>query len=145
MVKDGLLDEYRKYMEDPEKIPSDAYGQSLVTRVIQRYGSIERAQRILSREGEGREEKKTKSIENKVSVDENKSNLIKFSDLMQLNPDRIFDNRKDKERLIRKYGYPKLHAEYQEGKSDFLSELTDAQLGNLFKRTYYSVKKQFGR
>jgi hypothetical protein len=144
MAKDGLLNEYRKYLADPDAIPSDAYAQSLVTRVIQRYGSIEGAQRILSEE-EGGEEKKTKSIENKVLADENKFNLIKFSDLMQLNPDRVFDSRKDKERLIRKYGYPKLNAEYKEGKSDFLSELSDAQLGNLFKRTYYSVKKQIGK
>lgn len=141
MAKDGLLEEYRRYMEDPEKIPSDKYAQSLVNRVIAKYGSIENAQRMISEKKEdnaAQEDKKTKSLENKL-------NFVKFSDNMQLNPDRVFDSRQDKEDLIRKYGYPQLYALYKEGKGDFLSKLSDSAIGELFKNTYYSVKKQLGK
>ncbi len=94
---------------------------------------------------QGRFKKNAKSLDTKIESDETKSNklnFINFSNSLQLNPDRIFDSRKDKEDLIRKYGYPKLYSVYNEAQGDFLSKLTDAQLGDLFKRTYYSVKKQ---
>jgi hypothetical protein len=139
MAKDGLLEEYYKYREDPDSVPSDAYGQSLVTRVIAKYGSIENVPKLISKKDKNEEDnRKRVSLENKLK-------FIETSDEMQLNPDRIFDNRQDKEKLIRKYGYPKLNAVYREGRGDFLSKYSDTKLGEFFKNIYHSVKKQLGK
>lgn len=133
MVKDSLLEEYRKYLEDPEKIPGDAYPQSLVNRVIYKYGSIEEAQELINTD----EEKRT-SLENKL-------NFVKRTDEMNINPDEILEKRIEKENLIREYGYPKLYAVYDESKGDFLSKSSNDQLGEFFKKTYHSVKEQLAK
>ncbi|MGY4884515.1 MAG: hypothetical protein ACP5NZ_02965 [Nanobdellota archaeon] len=123
MEKDGLLEQYIKYTEDPESIPSDAYAQSLVTRVIRKYGSIENAQELVNIE-----KKKRTSLENKF-------NFIKTADEMHLNPDELLENRADKENLILKYGYPN-----DPNKRDLLAKYSDEKLGEFYKKIYYSIK-----
>jgi hypothetical protein len=73
--------------------------------------------------------KEEKEVEKKNKL-EKMALFVKNSDQMNLNPDRPFDNRYDKSRLIKQYkGYS----------TDYLS---DFQLGSLFKKVYYSAKKK---
>lgn len=123
MAKDGLLNEYYNYLENPESIPSDAYAKSLVNRVIIKYGSIEKAQELINIE-----KKRRTSLENKI-------NFIKTADEMHLNPDELLENRADKENLILKYGYPN-----DPNKGDFLAKYSDEKLGEFYKKIYYSIK-----
>ena len=101
---------------------------------------IARADYLLRKYGPSGKPSSTKPKKSKEEKEaEKKSNLekmtlfVKLSDQMNLNPDMPFNNRDDKSRLINKYkGYN-------------TTNLSDFQVGNLFKRIYYSTKKQLSK
>jgi hypothetical protein len=89
-------------------------------------------------------EKYEKSIElEKMAV------FLKRSNDIGLNHERIFDNREDKEKLIKDYGYSNLSYQGQfynkDGPGISLTECNDAKIGWAFKNLYESFKKQLGK
>ena len=138
MEEDGLLGEYWNY--NPENDPSGAYGISLTDRIIQRYGSIEKApKRVDKKNEEGKDNSKQNELEKKIE-------FIKRVDGMGINPDCIFLNRDVKETLIRQYkGKTKLNRKGQnhdkENKMDYFSHCSDAKLGLIFRDLYRSFSK----
>ena len=93
-------------------------------------------------------EKELESFE-KESELEKKFNFVASADSMELNPDNLFQNREDKEKLIRDYGYFNLSYKGQKYKKDEigipLSECSDSKICLAFKNLYNSFKKQLDR
>jgi hypothetical protein len=120
MVKDSLLEEYHNYLKNPERIPSDAYAQSLTTRILRKYGSFDNIPK-------SKEKGADKGELEKMVL------FVKLSNDMNLNPDKPFDNRYEKSIRIREFkGYS-------------TGNLSDFQLGSLFKKLYYSAKKKLDK
>ncbi len=90
--------------------------------------------------------KKSKQEKDKQNKLEKMTLFVNSSDQIGLNADLIFNNREDKERLIRNYGYSSLNYSGQQYKRDDpgipLSQCSDAKIGHAFKKLYYSFKKQ---
>jgi hypothetical protein len=80
---------------------------------------------------------------------EKKFNFVTQADSKGLNPDNLLQNREDKERLIKNYGYSTLRFKgqnYKKGEKGIpLSECSDSKIGNTFRSLYNSFRKQLDK
>lgn len=124
MAKKTLEEKYLRY--NPEEDPSGAQGMELADQIIDKYGSIENFPKLIIKEN-----KENKFSDKEKGGDlEKKVLFVKRVDEMQLNPERVFDNRSEKEKLIKEY----------KGDKSYFSNFSDYQIGMFFKNLYNSAK-----
>jgi len=138
----GLLRKYFSY--NPNADPNGSYGKMLADAVIERYGSIENVPSLLKKrnvEGMSLQELKEKGMLEK------KLTFLARIDGMQLNPEALFQNRAEKEDLLRKYKrYNKCSKMANNSnedlmhEGDFYSRCSDCKIGLIFRDFYRSCK-----
>jgi hypothetical protein len=113
-MKKETQDKYEQYNPDEDilSLAGGSYGHELAEEIL-----LKREIDTLAKENEL--EKITK--------------FIRKSDNMGLNPDKRFDNRYEKQCLLREYGY-------------FVSEKdSDFKVGSMFNRLYVSLQKKINK
>ena len=125
MVKDDLLERYRKY--NPSLDYNGEIGMELANQFITRYGSIENIPKLIEKDKEGKEDRLPKK-ENQL---EKGLIFIERADGMGINPDNLFADRYSKEKLIREY----------KGDNKYYSSFSDHRICVTFKNLYSNLKK----
>lgn len=130
MAKDDLISKYRKYSPDMDF--NGEQGIGLANQLIERYGSIENAMKVINKDSKGSKEDKVVKLAKKENDLEKALIFVKRANGMSINPDNLFSDRNVKEMLIREY----------KGDKKYLTNFSDYQLGAAFKSVYYSVLKK---
>jgi len=140
--ENSLLRNYFNY--SPDNDPNGNYGIALTDAIIKIYGSIENVPSLLkmgSVEGMPLKKLKEKSELEKRLI------FVARVDGMQLNPKALFQNRAEKEDLLRKYKrYNKCSKRANNSnedlmhEGDFYSKCSDCKIGLIFRDFYLSCK-----
>jgi hypothetical protein len=125
MVKDDLLERYRKY--NPSLDYNGEIGMELANQLIARYGSIENIPKLIEKGKEVKEDRFPKK-ENQL---EKGLIFVERADGMGINSDNLFADRYVKEKLIREY----------KGDKKYYSSFSDHRICVTFKNLYSNLKK----
>jgi hypothetical protein len=130
MVKNDLISKYLQYRPDMDF--NGEQGMELANQLIERYGSIENAMKVINKEGKKGKEDRIVKLAKKENDLEKALIFIKRANGMSVNPDNLYSEREAKEQLIREY----------KGEKKYLYGFSDYKLGVAFKSVYYSALKK---
>jgi len=129
MKKDILFEEFKAY--DSENDPSGAYGHKLADLAMERFGGDLKKIREWANSSE-----KTHSLKRRSNFD-----YALFGRMVgSINVENIFVQRDSKQSLLEKCGQKR--ATIRRGKSIFLSDVTDARIGEIVKSRYRTYQKR---
>jgi hypothetical protein len=130
MVKNDLISKYLQYRPDMDF--NGEQGMELANQLIERYGSIENAMKVINKDRKVNKEDMAAKLAKKENDLEKALIFVKRANGMSVNPDNLYSDREAKEKLIREY----------KGDKKYLSGFSDFKLGAAFKSVYYSALKK---